>query len=269
MKKAYYLSLGILFSCCAFNVHAEEQYVQDQLDQIKSDIVVIQRQLYRDKNDSTAPAESVSNFQMRLGEYDQMMRDMNGKIENIEFRLKNIEKKIETFDKDIDLRFGQFKKQVSTATPNQAASKKVANKSSQSKPKAKSDVKIPAKELYEQALTDLKNNKLSESETKLSQFLEAYPSDALAGNAQYWLGEVYYKQQNFAKAAVAFKDGYSKYPQGAKGPDCLLKLGMSMKALGKKEEACTAFVNLPVVFEKVSSDISSKAKKEAEALGCK
>ena len=61
----------------------------------------------------------------------------------------------------------------------------------------------------------------------------------------------------------------SKYPQGAKGADCLLKLGLSMKALGKKEEACTAFVNLPTVFDKVNADIAARAKKEAEALDCK
>ena len=271
MKKFYLL--GVLCFCCSLNAHAAEQYIQDQIDQIKDDIVVIQRQLYRDKNDSTAPKESVSNFQVRLGEYDQMIRDMNGKVENIEFRLKNLEKKMETFDKDIDLRFEQFKKQVSVAPAPKAASKnnkpKATNNTAKKSQTPKASATVPAKELYENALTDLKNNKLTDAENKLSQFLTSYSSDALAGNAQYWLGEVYYKQQNFAKAAVAFKDGYSKYPQGTKGPDCLLKLGMSMKALGKKDEACTAFVNLPVVFENISTDISSKAKKEAEALGCK
>ena len=99
--------------------------------------------------------------------------------------------------------------------------------------------------------------------------MNSYPKDALAGNAQYWLGEVYYKQQNFAKAAVAFREGYSKYSEGTKGPDCLLKLGLSMKALDKKEEACTAFTNIPTIFSKVNPDISARAKKEAEALACK
>ena len=97
----------------------------------------------------------------------------------------------------------------------------------------------------------------------------SYPKDTLAGNAQYWLGEVYYKQQNFAKAAVAFKDGYSKYPEGTKGPDCLLKLGLSMKALGKNEEACTAFTNIPTIFGKVNPDIAKRATDEAKAMSCK
>jgi tol-pal system protein YbgF len=139
----------------------------------------------------------------------------------------------------------------------------------QAKPLATAPKGTDSKKLYENALNDLKANKLADAEVKFSQFLGSFPKDSLAGNAQYWLGEVYYKQQNFAKAAVAFKDGYSKYPEGSKGPDCLLKLGLSMKALNKKAEACTAFTNLPTIFGKANADISARAKKEAEALACK
>lgn len=256
MKKYSLLYLGLSLLTTTSYAFANDAYLQDEINQIKDDIVVIQRQLYRDKNDSTAPTESVSAFQIKLGEYDQMIRDMNGKVENFEHRISTIEKKLEMIDKDIELRFEQMKRNNPTVATT-----------SQELPKAPSGVK--AKDLYEEALNDLKANKLNDAEKKFSQFLGSFADDKLAGNAQYWLGEVYYKQQNFAKAAVAFKDGYSKYPDGSKGPDCLLKLGLTMKALDKKTEACTAFVNLPKVFDNVNSDITNRAKKEAEALACK
>lgn len=258
MKKVY-LIFGLL-SLLAFRANAEDMYLREEIKQLRDDIVVLQRQIYREKADLDAPKEEVSDFHIRFGEYDQMIRDMNGKVENIEYRLNTLEKKMEMIDKDIELRFSQMKKQASTIAP----SKEKKNAAT-----AKASTHLAPKELYEKALNDLKANKLSDADTKFSQFLTTYPKDALAGNAQYWLGEVYYKQQNFAKAAVAFKEGYSKYPEGTKGPDCLLKLGLSMKALGKKEEACTAFVNLPTIFGKVNSEISSRAKKEAEDLACK
>ena len=242
MKKYSLLYLGLSLLTTTSYAFANDAYLQDEINQIKDDIVVIQRQLYRDKNDSTAPTESVSTFQIKLGEYDQMIRDMNGKVENFEHRISTIEKKLEMIDKDIELRFEQMKRNNPTVATT-----------SQELPKAPSGVK--AKDLYEEALNDLKANKLNDAEKKFSQFLGSFADDKLAGNAQYWLGEVYYKQQNFAKAAVAFKDGYSKYPDGSKGPDCLLKLGLTMKALDKKTEACTAFVNLPKVFDNVNSDI--------------
>ena len=265
MKKVYLFCCGLLLTLPTFNAKAEDYNLREEINQLKDDIVVIQRQLYRDKNDSVAPQESVSNVQVRMGEYDQMIRDMNGKVENIEYRLNTLEKKMEMFDKDIELRFSQMKRQggsVSMPTPEKASAPTPA-------PVAKAPEGVTPKDLYEQALTDLKNNKLDDSETKFTQFLGSYPKDSLAGNAQYWLGEVYYKKQDFAKAAVAFKEGYSKYPEGTKGPDCLLKLGLSMKGLGKKEEACTAFINIPTIFGRVNPDISKRAEDEAKALSCK
>jgi len=258
MRKAYLFGFGMLLTLPIYNASAEEVSLQQELNQLKEDIVVIQRQLYRDKNDTTAPQESVSNVQMRLGEYDQMIRDMNGKVENIEFRLSTLEKKMEMIDKDVELRFSQMQKKGGVTAP-------VKSTSAANAPKAalKAPENVSPKDLYEQALTDLKNNKLDDT-----QFLNSYPKDTLAANAQYWLGEVYYKKQDFAKAAVAFTDGYRKYPEGTKGPDCLLKLGLSMKGLDKKEEACTAFTNIPTIFGKVNPDIAKRAENEAKALNC-
>lgn len=258
MKRLYQF-LSILLVLFAVNAKADDMYLRDEINQLRDDIVVLQRQMYREKADAEAPKPEVSDLHIRFGEYEQMIRDMNGKVENIEYRLNTLEKKMEMIDKDIELRFSQMKKHSAVAAPLPEKKNTIAQ----------ATTNLPPKELYEKALNDLKANKLSDADTKFSQFLTTYPKDALAGNAQYWLGEVYYKQQNFAKAAVAFKEGYSKYPEGTKGPDCLLKLGLSMKALGKKDEACTAFTNLPTIFGKVNPDISSRAKKEAETLACK
>jgi len=264
MKKISLLFLAILFSTPVMAAQDEAVSMQEQINQIKDDLVIVQRQLYRERTDTTAPQESVSNVQMRLGEYDQLIRDINGKVENIEYRLNTLEKKVEMFDKDIELRFSQMdRKREKNLTPALSKTKPVNNDS-----KVKAPEGVAPKDLYEQALNDLKGNKLDDSEQKFMQFLNSYPKDALAGNAQYWLGEVYYKKQDFAKSAVAFKEGYSKYPEGTKGPDCLLKLGLSMKALGKKEEACTAFINIPTIFGRVNPDIAKRAEDEAKALSC-
>ena len=63
-------------------------------------------------------------------------------------------------------------------------------------------------------------------------------------------------------------DVYDKYKNGTKGPDCLLKLGLSMEQLGKKDEACLAFVNLPTEFPNAGKSILNKAANEAKKLGC-
>lgn len=50
-------------------------------------------------------------------------------------------------------------------------------------------------------------------------FLRQFPNDGLAGNAQYWLGETYYVRQDYQNAAIAFGEGFQRYPKSAKAPD--------------------------------------------------
>ena len=258
MKAKNLIYLGIFLFSGLAKANTDDFMLREDIDKLKEDMLIVQRQLYRERNDTTAPVESTSNVQIRMGEYDQLIRDMNGKVENIEYRLGLLEKKIETFDKDIELRFEQFKRHTDDLKTVEKKEDKLTTPNN-----------VNAKDLYEKALNDLKNNKYNDAEVKFNQFLHTFPRDDLAGNAQYWLGEVYYKQQNFAKAAVAFRDGYSKFPEGTKGADCLLKLGLSMKALDKKADACVALTNLPTVFPNANPDILNRAKKEAEALECK
>ena len=51
---------------------------------------------------------------------------------------------------------------------------------------------------------------------KYEDIIKQFPSHSLAGNAQYWLGEVYTRQGNLSKATAAFKKGYEKYKNGNK-----------------------------------------------------
>lgn len=100
---------------------------------------------------------------------------------------------------------------------------------------------LSAEDIYKQGMTAINANENDLAAQKFTSILTKYPDHKLAGNAQYWLGEAYYAKQDFAKAAVAFAKGYEKYKDGTKGADNILKLGMSMEKLGKKQEACTAF----------------------------
>ena len=50
-------------------------------------------------------------------------------------------------------------------------------------------------------------------------------------------------KKTFEKAIIAFGEGLEKYPESIKGPDNLLKLGLSFSNLKKKDEACNVYLN--------------------------
>ena len=69
-------------------------------------------------------------------------------------------------------------------------------------------------------------NKYEEAKDELKSLKTMGPPD-LMPNIQYWLGEVFYAQKNFERAVIEFGDGLQKYPDSIKGPDNMLKLGLS------------------------------------------
>ena len=124
------------------------------------------------------------------------------------------------------------------------------------------------KQLYEQAYGFLLAQDYAAAETAFSDFLQKYPNDNLAGNAQYWLGETHFFRGQFKAAAAAYYKGYQTYARSAKAPDSLLKLALSLDKLGQKDAACQAFVELSTKFPNASPQIKSRAQSETVRIGC-
>ena len=128
-----------------------------------------------------------------------------------------------------------------------------------------SDVEIKKK--YENAIKLLWASKFNEAESEL-QNLKTIEPDDLMPNIQYWLGEVYYAQKNFEEAIIAFGEGLEKYPESIKGPDNLLKLGLSFSNLKKKDEACNVLFELEIKYKDAPKNVQERALSEIKKLEC-
>jgi tol-pal system protein YbgF len=121
---------------------------------------------------------------------------------------------------------------------------------------------------YNFALGLIKQADYPAAEEALRSFVQQHPNDALSGNAQYWLGETYYQRERYADAAVAFAEGYKRYPKGPKAADDLLKLGMSLSRANQKQNACITLAQLDRDFPNPGNTIKDRAKDEKKKLGC-
>lgn len=124
------------------------------------------------------------------------------------------------------------------------------------------------KQLYETAYGYLLQQDYGAAEVAFDDFLKRYPSDKLAGNAQYWLGESHFVRGDYKSAAGAFLKGYQSYAENAKAPDSLLKLAMSLDRLGQKDAACASFSELNSRFPSAPSHVKNKAQSERKRVGC-
>tara|TARA_R110000868_G_scaffold58122_1_gene179339 strand:- start:129374 stop:130540 length:1167 start_codon:yes stop_codon:yes gene_type:complete len=146
-----------------------------------------------------------------------------------------------------------------------------ANAASSQTANVSSDSVLPAgtpEEQYRYAFDLLRRQDFAQAETALTAFVKNHPDNALAGNAQYWLGETFYVREQFDQAAIAFTEGFQTYPDSTKAPDNLLKLGMSLGNLGKKDDACTTFGHLIANFPNASAVVLDRARQERKNRGC-
>lgn len=281
--KVFALMSGI----AVFSVPAYAQQfgvLEAEVEALKEDVRALQRDAYRTKNDNALAPSSPADMALRMGEFDENLRTINGKLDEMSYKIKMLDERLTMINRDIDIRIKmlegapisggsgsgvqapkeKFKAPVANGAPKSILGDKIVSDDDLPEMQAKS-----AGQIYQEGLDALKANNYTVAESRFDSVLRRFPKDKLAGNAQYWLGEVYYGQKEYIKAAKAFADGYKKYKNGSKGPDSLLKLGMTMKEMDKKPEACAAFTSMETEFPKAEERVKVKAATEAKALSCK
>lgn len=126
-----------------------------------------------------------------------------------------------------------------------------------------------AAQAYDQAFADLQSGNAAAAQQAFTNFLTTYPTHPLAANAQYWLGESYFAQNNFAAAAKTFAKAFQEHPQGQKAPDALLKLSLTLDKMNKKDDACLTLGELAKRFPSGPAAVLRRGTEESARMGCK
>jgi tol-pal system protein YbgF len=103
---------------------------------------------------------------------------------------------------------------------------------------------------------------------EFATFLRQYPTDRLAPEAQFWMGEALFQSQRYRDAAEAFLAVSTKYDTTARAPDALLRLGMSLAALGEKEAACASLGEVLRKYPRASVSVKQGVDREQKRAHC-
>jgi tol-pal system protein YbgF len=109
----------------------------------------------------------------------------------------------------------------------------VSNKTSkkQVKPKlSEDDVYKSAKQAYDKG-------DFNTAREGFQKLLKDFPKSENADNAQFWIGEIYYREKWYEKAILEYQKVIEKYPKGNKVTASLLKQGFAFFNLGDKSNA--------------------------------
>jgi tol-pal system protein YbgF len=95
----------------------------------------------------------------------------------------------------------------------------------------------PADVLYNNALRDYNAAKYQLASQEFSDYLKYYGNTDLAGNAQFYIAEIEYRQGNYSQAVKDYDAVLEQYPGGNKTAASELKKGYALLNLGQREAA--------------------------------
>ncbi len=93
----------------------------------------------------------------------------------------------------------------------------------------------PVNDLYQGALRDYNAGRNDLADGEFQDVLKNYPQDDLAGNAQFYLGEIAYRQGKYLDAIKAYAQVLAQFPGNVKAPAAQLRKGEAELAIDQRE----------------------------------
>lgn len=147
---------------------------------------------------------------------------LQGQLETLGYKQEVGDKRTQDFYLDLDSRLRKFE-----TTPG-------AQGGADNAPPTAVVKGDPAKEgqEYEAALNQFKAAKYKEAAVGFAAFVQKYPDNSLAPNAQYWLGNAWRAQGDCRRSIEAHSIVTTKYPDSPKAADAWLAIATCQQELG-------------------------------------
>ena len=246
-------SFAVLFALLLFAVSARESAraadTKSQLIQIQTQLQLMQDNMERMRttfdermgvmkdlltqqiDNVNKMGVTVQNLQKTLG---QQTTDAGSKVDQISGQVQALHDSVD----ELKARLAQVSKKLDDI---QAQQQTIPNQPIVGQPGAPGPGAAavpsapPADQLYNDGLRDYNANKNDLATQEFTQYLQAYGNTDLAGNAQFYLGEIAYRQQNFNGAVAAYNKVLDQYPGGNKTAAAQLKKGYALLELGQRD----------------------------------
>jgi tol-pal system protein YbgF len=221
---------------------------------------------------ASAQRDSSVYMEDRMNQLQQTITMLTGQVEQLQNQNQQLKQQLDKMQTDYDFRIDQLEKgkggggrppgpgpgPTPTAPPGHGPT------ASNAPPAGGAQ----GEQLYNDAFKLLRDGDYAGAERAFKTFVQTNPKHPLAGNAQYWLGETYYARREYQQAMVAFAEGYKTYKTSGKGPDNLLKLGMTLAVMNKKQEACSVFQRFNQDYPRATDLQKRMVDHERQKNGC-
>jgi tol-pal system protein YbgF len=165
---------------------------------------------------------------------DQRLRAIEGTVAANSNRLETIEQQL-----GIESSRGQGGRPGAAYRPSAGSSTDRSGSAPARNRPAPQPSASPASEndLYLQAKQSFDRGDFEAALEGFRNLLRNYPDAQYADNAQFWIGEIFYRQQQYENAILEYQTVIEKFPRGNKVRASLLKQGFAFSNLGDRANA--------------------------------
>ncbi|MDA8747243.1 tol-pal system protein YbgF [Litoreibacter sp.] len=128
------------------------------------------------------------------------------------------------------------------------------------------ELAIGEKNDFERAEGALASGDFRGAATQFATFTQSYPGSPLEADAHYLRGDALGSAGDPQGAARAYLESFSGSPDHPRAPSALYKLGLSLEALGQRNEACLMLSEVGNRYP--ASDQVGPANQSRASLGC-
>jgi tol-pal system protein YbgF len=174
-----------------------------------------------------------ANSGARLDTMSTQVQGLSDNLEEIKSRLGKLNQQLVDLQNSVQ----SLDAKISGATPAPAAGavNPAASPGSSAPAASLAPPNAPSADvLYSNGLRDITSGKYDLARSEFQDYLKYYADTDLASNAQFYLGEISYKQKKYEEAVAAYEKVLTNYPKSFKLGPARLRKGMALIELGQK-----------------------------------
>ena len=195
-------------------------------------------------------SDNLEEIKSRLGKLNQQLVDLQNSVQSMDAKLSGAAPSSTT---------GTATPTASSAPPaGSSGSAAPATRSSGSA--APSGPAPSAESLYSNGYRDLQSGKYDLARSEFQDYLKYYGKTDLAANAQFYIGEISYKQKNYQQAITEYDKVLNDYPKSFKLASALLERGRAFIDLGQKSSGIRDLRDVVKRFPGSEEDRYARAK---------
>ncbi|OGP18453.1 MAG: tol-pal system protein YbgF [Deltaproteobacteria bacterium GWC2_55_46] len=233
------------------------------LDKLRNELSVVNGNIEEGAHDREKMMDA-------LGAAGEDSAALNQKLASIESSVRSVQDRLASFEasfRNNDKTYAEVMETVAALDRKATQLEKALTEAREPAPKANDEKQTrpgEAETLYQKGYKETASKEYPKAVETFQKFLSSYPEHKYAGNAQYWLGEIYYAKGDWEMAILEFDKAVKKYPESEKIPASLLKQGFAFEKIGAKKEARVLLRD--VVKKYPNTTEADLAKKRLDAL---